>query len=106
MTFCWQPCFSTQKHFYASSFGGVVSTDNKHEKETSANQKSTNGSLWEFPRHQLKIVSKIGEGCFGQVWKYEATEGVPGYNKVNVPMSKCSKKINLQILKFLWKTNF
>jgi hypothetical protein len=39
-------------------------------------------------------VSKIGEGCFGQVWKYEATEGVPGYNKVNVPMSKCSKKIN------------
>ena len=27
---------------------------------------------WEFPRHQLKIVEKIGEGCFGQVWKYEA----------------------------------
>ncbi len=30
---------------------------------------------WEFPRHQLKFVSMIGEGCFGQVWKYE-TESI------------------------------
>lgn len=29
---------------------------------------------WEFPRHQLKIVSMLGEGCFGQVWKYEAED--------------------------------
>ena len=29
---------------------------------------------WEFPRHQLKILSMLGEGCFGQVWKYEAEE--------------------------------
>lgn len=28
---------------------------------------------WEFPRHQIKVFSILGEGCFGQVWKCEAT---------------------------------
>lgn len=28
---------------------------------------------WEFPRHHLKVFSILGEGCFGQVWKCEAT---------------------------------
>jgi len=27
---------------------------------------------WEFPRHHLKILEILGEGCFGQVWKSEA----------------------------------
>lgn len=27
---------------------------------------------WEFPRHHLKFVHILGEGCFGQVWKCEA----------------------------------
>lgn len=32
---------------------------------------------WEVPRHQLRIYSMLGEGCFGQVWKGEA-ECIPG----------------------------
>ena len=28
---------------------------------------------WEFPRHHLKFIHILGEGCFGQVWKCEAT---------------------------------
>ena len=35
-------------------------------------------SDWEFPRHQLRFVSLVGEGCFGQVWKYEADGIVKG----------------------------
>nr|XP_053634808.1 tyrosine kinase receptor Cad96Ca-like [Cherax quadricarinatus] len=29
--------------------------------------------VWEFPRHHLKILGILGEGCFGQVWRCEAT---------------------------------
>lgn len=27
---------------------------------------------WEFPRHRLHVISILGEGCFGQVWKCQA----------------------------------
>jgi len=27
---------------------------------------------WEFPRHHLHVISILGEGCFGQVWKCQA----------------------------------
>ncbi|KAM7305515.1 tyrosine kinase receptor Cad96Ca [Ixodes scapularis] len=27
---------------------------------------------WEFPRHHLRFIGILGEGCFGQVWKCEA----------------------------------
>ncbi|GFU30191.1 tyrosine kinase receptor Cad96Ca, partial [Nephila pilipes] len=26
---------------------------------------------WEFPRHHLRFLGLLGEGCFGQVWKCE-----------------------------------
>ena len=29
---------------------------------------------WEFPRHHLRILHQLGEGCFGQVWKVEALD--------------------------------
>ena len=30
-------------------------------------------SRWEFPRHRLRqSVTRLGEGEFGQVWKFEA----------------------------------
>ncbi|XP_044018500.1 tyrosine kinase receptor Cad96Ca isoform X2 [Aphidius gifuensis] len=29
---------------------------------------------WEFPRHRLKVLGILGEGCFGQVWKSEAID--------------------------------
>ena len=48
---------------------------------------------WEFPRHQLKVVSKIGEGCFGQVWKYEATEGVPGFSSKTASVTVAVKTL-------------
>ncbi|XP_014225960.1 tyrosine kinase receptor Cad96Ca [Trichogramma pretiosum] len=34
---------------------------------------------WEFPRHRLKILHILGEGCFGQVWRCEA-QGIEGSN--------------------------
>ncbi|KAF6210502.1 hypothetical protein GE061_013608 [Apolygus lucorum] len=46
---------------------------------------------WEFPRHQLKVFSILGEGCFGQVWKCEARdiiEGEPGPKIVAVKTLK------------------
>ncbi|XP_015789002.1 uncharacterized protein LOC107365937 [Tetranychus urticae] len=27
---------------------------------------------WEFPRHHLRLLGILGEGCFGRVWKCEA----------------------------------
>lgn len=30
---------------------------------------------WEIPRHHLRVCSMLGEGCFGQVWKCEVTNG-------------------------------
>lgn len=27
---------------------------------------------WEYPRHKLRILGILGEGCFGRVWKCEA----------------------------------
>ena len=53
----------------------------------------TNDSEWEFPRHQLKVVAKIGEGCFGQVWKYEATEGVPGFSSKTASVTVAVKTL-------------
>lgn len=32
---------------------------------------------WEFPRHHLHVISILGEGCFGQVWKCQAL-GIAG----------------------------
>ena len=31
----------------------------------------SNDKKWEIPRGQVKTFSKLGEGCFGQVWKGE-----------------------------------
>ena len=30
---------------------------------------------WEFPRHHLRFMHILGQGCFGQVWKCEAFNG-------------------------------
>ena len=44
---------------------------------------------WEFPRHQLKILSKLGEGSFGQVWKCEA-ENIDGNKGSGLENSKAA----------------
>ena len=48
---------------------------------------------WELPRHHLKEISKIGEGNFGQVWKYEATKGVPSFSSKTAPMMVAVKTL-------------
>merc|ERR1739844_509075 len=41
------------------------------------NSNWSNDKKWEIPRGQVKTFSKLGEGCFGQVWKGEV-ENIPG----------------------------
>nr|WOX59761.1 receptor tyrosine kinase FGFR2A1 [Carcinus maenas]WOX59763.1 receptor tyrosine kinase FGFR2A2 [Carcinus maenas] len=43
------------------------------EKQESESVSSSSADIWEFPRHRLKFMGILGEGCFGQVWKCEAT---------------------------------
>ena len=52
---------------------------------------------WEFPRHQLKVISMIGEGHFGQVFKYEATEGVPSFSSDTVPLMVAVKTLKRNV---------
>jgi fibroblast growth factor receptor 1 len=42
--------------------------------ETGMSEKIATEDRWEFPRHRLKVFHILGEGCFGQVWKCEATD--------------------------------
>ncbi|XP_057374868.1 fibroblast growth factor receptor-like [Daphnia carinata] len=45
---------------------------------------------WEFPRHRLHVISILGEGCFGQVWKCQALNiaGLEGSSFVAVKTLK------------------
>ncbi|XP_034234117.1 tyrosine kinase receptor Cad96Ca [Thrips palmi] len=45
---------------------------------------------WEFPRHRLQVFDILGEGCFGQVWRCEATDidGKEGKSTVAVKTLK------------------
>jgi len=45
---------------------------------------------WEFPRHHLRILHQLGEGCFGQVWKVEALDiaGIEGVSTLAVKTLK------------------
>ncbi|XP_063603617.1 tyrosine kinase receptor Cad96Ca-like [Penaeus indicus] len=55
---------------------------NKYEDGVKGEQKgkrkvsqlSPDADIWEFPRHRLKVMDILGEGCFGQVWKCEAVD--------------------------------
>lgn len=42
------------------------------ETSVSTNKSSLSECEWEFPRHHLRFIHILGEGCFGQVWKCEA----------------------------------
>ncbi|KAK8380451.1 hypothetical protein O3P69_016794 [Scylla paramamosain] len=46
---------------------------NSKEKRKSTTTAMSASDTWEFPRHRLKFMGILGEGCFGQVWKCEAT---------------------------------
>ena len=43
----------------------------------------SNDKKWEIPRGQVKTFSKLGEGCFGQVWKGEVIICFPKINLIN-----------------------
>jgi hypothetical protein len=55
-----------------SMFMGSISNSNAYESDFLQTKESYHDK-WEFPRHKLKIFGILGEGCFGQVWKCEAT---------------------------------
>ncbi len=58
----------------ASRLYTATPTANSADGEMQLKQDSSSSAIdkWEFPRHQMRFLSLIGEGCFGQVWKYEA----------------------------------
>lgn len=69
----------------------------KKSLEMSETSVSTNKSLltiseseWEFPRHHLRFIHILGEGCFGQVWKCEA---------LNIGNSGASQVVAVKTLK-------
>uniref|UniRef100_A0AAU0N4Z7 receptor protein-tyrosine kinase n=1 Tax=Gecarcinus lateralis TaxID=6769 RepID=A0AAU0N4Z7_GECLA len=51
---------------YEDSFRGS-------KKRGSGKVSQLSADAWEFPRHRLKFMGILGEGCFGQVWKCDAT---------------------------------
>lgn len=66
--------FRNTKVSYSSSAGGQ-SSSSVSVTMSSADDKAAEAaadSEWEFPRHHLKFIHILGEGCFGQVWKCEA----------------------------------
>jgi len=56
------------------------------------NSNWSNDKKWEIPRSQVKTFSKLGEGCFGQVWKGEV-ENIPG-------SEDCRTVVAIKTLKF------
>ncbi|XP_042883083.1 tyrosine kinase receptor Cad96Ca-like [Penaeus japonicus] len=52
---------------------GVKNGEQKGKRKMSQ-VSSANSDIWEFPRHRLKVMGILGEGCFGQVWKCEAVD--------------------------------
>ncbi|KAK3866217.1 hypothetical protein Pcinc_028242 [Petrolisthes cinctipes] len=56
--------------------GGVrrgISSRSRRVNEMAGEGGDTTADHWEFPRHRLKVMGILGEGCFGQVWRCEAT---------------------------------
>ena len=56
----------------------------------------SNDKKWEIPRGQVKTFSKLGEGCFGQVWKGEV---IISFSKINMNLLFliCLEKFNFQM---------
>ncbi|RWS23275.1 Tyrosine kinase receptor Cad96Ca-like protein, partial [Leptotrombidium deliense] len=58
---------------YNRDFLSVKPISNLNATDFGAVTKSKENCKWEFPRHHLRFIGILGEGCFGQVWKCEAT---------------------------------
>jgi len=72
---------------YASNFANTTTTTIVDETILEEDSK------WEFPRHRLRqTVTRLGEGSFGQVWKFEADNisGNEGSTTVAVKMLKAN----------------
>ncbi|XP_043212292.1 tyrosine kinase receptor Cad96Ca-like [Amphibalanus amphitrite] len=85
---------STWRHFDSKGIDATKwnlgHTNLSFVSTTSASGDSGPDKKWEFPRHHLRILHQLGEGCFGQVWKVEALDmtGVEGVSTVAVKTLK------------------
>ncbi|EFX73293.1 hypothetical protein DAPPUDRAFT_325477 [Daphnia pulex] len=53
----------------------------------------------EFPRNRLKLVGKLGEGCFGEVFKAEAVEIIKGESVTTVAVKTVRSQSKFQTKK-------
>ncbi|UXI14608.1 GTP-binding protein [Sarcoptes scabiei] len=70
---------TTSGSFKKASFTkGTLFRSIKKYQETNADcdistpSSASSSNEWEFPRHHLRFMHILGQGCFGQVWKCEA----------------------------------
>ena len=75
----------------------VIPFDGPSNKTNFDNLSPSTDCKFEFPRRQLKVISKIGEGNFGEVWKYEATEGFPTFSSNTLPMTVAVKTLKRNV---------
>ncbi|XP_068238966.1 tyrosine kinase receptor Cad96Ca-like isoform X2 [Palaemon carinicauda] len=61
-----------QKRAQSNKYEDDLTTGNGVDKRKIGDVSPSEKDYWEFPRHHLKFVGILGEGCFGQVWKCEA----------------------------------
>ncbi|XP_066961892.1 tyrosine kinase receptor Cad96Ca-like isoform X1 [Macrobrachium rosenbergii] len=61
-----------RKRAQSNKYEDDVRAGNEIDKRKLSEVAPTEKDCWEFPRHHLKFVGILGEGCFGQVWKCEA----------------------------------
>jgi len=54
---------------------------------------------WEFPRSQLTLGDKLGEGAFGEVLLGKAQEIIPGQGTLTVAVKSLKSKFPLPPLK-------
>lgn len=64
--------FSSETDYNGALFRTKKSFTNEMSINMDKSLLKVSESEWEFPRHHLKFVHILGEGCFGQVWKCEA----------------------------------
>ncbi|XP_071519026.1 uncharacterized protein Cad96Ca [Panulirus ornatus] len=61
-----------QRRAQSNKYEDTILGSRNRGKRKISELSATTADVWEFPRHHLKVLGILGEGCFGQVWKCEA----------------------------------